>query len=297
MKKLIATLAAALMLTANAFGQDLPTCNIYLFGTSMQDSLLTLSNPQFLTGFNKNGYNNQPSFVNNAELLIASASPNDRQTDIYLLDLTAKSRLRMTRTAESEFSPKPTPDNLFFSVVRVETDEDRSQRLWQYPLDRQDAGKAAFRFLRGIGYYHWLDKFKVALYNVTSGDLNYLSMADTRDAAIQNLSPSVGRCFQTSPNGRLVYVHKIADGNWVIKALDKNTLEVTEICKTISGAEDFVIMKDGSILMGKGSRLYRFNPTRSKNWQEVAELKRIGVNDITRMAVSGDGKLAIVNGG
>jgi Tol biopolymer transport system component len=263
----------------------------------MQDSLLTLTDPQFLTGFNKNGYNNQPCFVNNSELLMASASPNDRQTDIYLLDLTAKSRLRMTHTAESEFSPKPTPDNLFFSVVRVETDEDRSQRLWQYPLDRKDAGKAVLKYLRGVGYYHWLDKFKVALFNVTSADLNYLSMADTRGEAIQNLSPSVGRCFQNSPNGRLVYVHKIADGNWVIKALDKNTLEVTEICKTISGAEDFVIMKDGAIIMGKGSRLYRYQPTKSKNWQEVAELKRLGVNNITRMAVSGDGKLAIVNGG
>ncbi len=297
MQKLIATLAAATILTVTALGQSLPTCNIYLFETSLRDSLLTLSDPQFLTVSNKMGYNNQPAFVNNTDLLFVSASPNDTQTDIYLLDLKAKTRLRMTQTAESEYSPKPTPDNLFFSVVRVETDADRSQRLWQYPLDRQDAGRAAFKFLRGVGYYHWLDRYKVALFNLTADNLNYLSLADTRDAAIQNLSPSVGRCFQTSPNGRLVYVHKITDKNWVIKALDKNTMEVTEICKTISGAEDFVIMKDGAILMGKGSRLYRFMPMKSQNWQEVAELKRVGINNITRMAVSGDGKLAIVNGG
>ena len=182
-------------------------------------------------------------------------------------------------------------------MVRVETDAERSQRLWQYPLDRQVGGKSVFKYLRGVGYYHWLDRFKVALFNLTAGDLNYLSMADTRDAALQNLSPSVGRCFQASPNGRLVYVHKITDGNWVIKALDKNTLEVTEITKTITGCEDFVIMKDGAILMGKGSRLYRYHPLKSKAWQEVAELKRTGVTNITRMAISGDGKLAIVNGG
>ncbi|MBI1224760.1 MAG: hypothetical protein GC192_05950 [Bacteroidetes bacterium] len=293
----ITTSFAALLLALSAFSQDLPNCNIFLFDTSMRDSLLTLSNPQMLTAFNKDGYNNQPCFINNTDILLASASPNDKQTDIYLLDLAAKTKLRMTQTAESEFSPKPTPDDLFFSVVRVETDADRSQRLWQYPLDRKDQGKSVFKYLRGVGYYHWLDRFKVALFNITSGDLNYLSMADTRDAAIQNLSPSVGRCFQTSPNGRLVYVHKITSGNWVIKALDKNTLEVSEITKTISGAEDFVIMKDGAILMGKGSRLYRYHPLKSQNWQEVAELKRLGINNITRMAVSGDGKLAIVNGG
>jgi Tol biopolymer transport system component len=263
----------------------------------MVDSVLTLRDPQFITSFNKGGYNNQPSFVNNDELLIASARPADRQTDIYLLDLGAKTRLRLTRTAESEFSPKMTPDNLYFSVVRVETDADRTQRLWQYPLDRQDDGRASFRYLRNVGYYHWLDKFKVALFNITAGDLNYLSMADTRDAAIANLTPSVGRCFGTSPNGKLVYVHKVSEGNWVIKALDKNSLESTEIAKTIPGAEDFAIMKDGAIVMGKGSRLFRFHPTRGKAWQEVVDLKKQGITNITRLAVSGDGKLAIVNGG
>ncbi len=295
--KFTSSIAAAMLLAAMAFSQDLPNCNIYLFDTSMRDSLLTLSNPQFLTGFNKSGYNNQPCFVNNTDLLLTSASPNDKQTDIYLLNIAAKSKLRMTHTAESEFSPKPTTDDLYFSVVRVETDAEKTQRLWQYPMDRKDAGKPVFKYLRGLGYYHWLDRFKVALFNITAGDLNYLSISDTRDGATQNLSPSVGRCFQTSPNGRLVYVHKIADGNWVIKALDKNTMDVTEITKTISGAEDFVIMKDGAILMGKGSRIYRYHPLKGKNWQEVAELKRLGINNITRMAVSGDGKLAIVNGG
>ena len=89
----------------------------------------------------------------------------------------------------------------------------------------------------------------------------------------------------------------MTDGNWVIKAMDKNTLEVTEITKTIGGVEDFVIMKDGAILMGKGSRIYRYHPLRGKAWQEVADLKKTGVTNITRMAVSGNGRLAIVNGG
>lgn len=293
-------LFTALIVFANlavALAQDLPNCNIYLFETSMRDSQLTLTKPQFLTNFNPKGYNNQPCFINNDELLIVSASPVEPQTDIYLLDLEKKSKQRLTRTAESEFSPKPTPDNLYFSVVRVEKDADRTQRLWQYPLDLKDGGKAAMRFLRGVGYYHWLDRYKVAVFNLTNENLNYLSVTDTRDGTTQNLSPSIGRCFQASPNGRLVYVHKISDGNWVIKALDKNTLDVQEICKTITGAEDFVIMKDGAILMGKGSRLYRFHPLKSKNWQEVADLKRQGINNITRMAISGDGKLVIVNGG
>jgi hypothetical protein len=208
--------------------------------------------------------------------------------------LKRKEKLRLTKTAESEYSPKPTLDNLFFSVVRVETDADRSQRLWQYPLDRKDAGRPVFRYLRGIGYYHWLDRFKVALFNVAT--TNYLSVGDTRDESTQHLSPNVGRCFQTSPNGRLVFVHKVTDDRWVIKALDKNTLDVQEIAPTVPGAEDFVIMDNGYILMGKGSRLFTLHPLKNTGWQEVVDLKSIGIYNVSRMALSKDGKLAVVTG-
>jgi hypothetical protein len=275
-------------------GQDLPISNIFLFQLEWVDTVLLFKSPKFLTGYNKLGYNNQPQFISNTELLVASALPGETQTDIYLLDLEKKSRLRMTQTPESEFSPRPTPDNLHFSVVRVETDADRTQRLWQYPLDRGDKGKAVFRFLRGVGYYHWLDRFRVALFNVAA--TNYLTIGDTRDESTRQLAPDIGRCLQTSPSGRLVFVHKKSAENWVVKAMDTNSLQVEEIIKTPAGSEDFVILKDGSILMGKGSRLYKFHPLKDKNWVEMADLKNLGVYNVTRMAVSGDNKLVLVNG-
>jgi hypothetical protein len=293
MQKKLYTIILCLHLAAAGFAQSLPISNIYLLQTDWEDSLLLFKNPKFLTGFNKNGYNNQPAFISNTELLLTVGMVGENQTDIYLLDLEKKNKLRMTRTAESEYSPHLTPENLFFSVVRVETDEGRSQRLWQYPLDRKDSGKPVFKYLRGIGYYFWLDRFKLALFNVAS--TNYLSLGDTRDESTQQLTPNIGRCFQSSPTGRLVFVHKITDDNWVIKAMDKNTLQVEEIAKTLSGSEDFVILRDGSILMGKGSRLYRFKPKKSNKWEEVVDLKSIGIRNVSRMAISGDGKLAIVN--
>jgi hypothetical protein len=294
MQRICSFLAAFLLLANIAAAQNLPISNIFLLETEWRDSILLFKNPQFLTGFNKLGYNNQPAFISNDELLITVGMNNESQTDIYLLDLKRKEKLRLTKTAESEYSPKPTLDNLFFSVVRVETDADRSQRLWQYPLDRKDAGRPVFRYLRGIGYYHWLDRFKVALFNVAT--TNYLSVGDTRDESTQHLSPNVGRCFQTSPNGRLVFVHKVTDDRWVIKALDKNTLDVQEIAPTVPGAEDFVIMDNGYILMGKGSRLFTLHPLKNTGWQEVVDLKSIGIYNVSRMALSKDGKLAVVTG-
>ena len=294
MHRICSFLAAFLLVASFATAQNLPNSNIYLLEMEWRDSILLFKNPQFLTNFNKFGYNNQPAFIGNSELLITVGMNNETQTDIYLLDLDKKQKLQLTKTAESEYSPKATPDNLYFSVVRVETDADRSQRLWQYPLDRKDAGKPVFKYLRGIGYYHWIDRFKVALFNVAS--TSYLSLGDTRDESTQHLSPDVGRCFQTSPNGRLVFVHKVTGDRWVIKAMDKNTLNVQEISPTLPGAEDFVILDDGSILMGKGSRLYTLHPLKNNGWQEVVDLKNIGVYNVSRMALSKDGKLAVVTG-
>ena len=295
MQKKLHIAIAAFFFTFSAIGQDLPISNIYLFDVKKADSIYLFKNPRLLTDFNSRGYNNQPAFLSNTELLLTVQDPNDTQTDIYLLDLDKKTKLRMTKTPESEYSPKPTPGNLFFSCVRVEQDDDRSQRLWQYPLDRGDKGKASLRYLRGVGYYHWLDRFKVALYNVAS--TNYLSIADTRDESSRHLAPDVGRSFGTSPNGRLVFVHKITEGNWVLKAMNKATLQTQEIIRTLPGVEDFAILKDGTILMGRGSRIYKFHPVKDKKWKEIVDLKNIGISSVTRMAVSGDGKLAVVNGG
>ena len=283
------------LLTVSLSAQDLPISNVYLFDVEKTDSILLFRNPKFLTAFNSRGYNNQPYFLNNTDLLLTVKTPADNQTDIYLLDLEKKTKLRMTKTPESEYSPKPTPGNLYFSCVRVEMDEERSQRLWQYPLDRGDKGRPSLRYLRGVGYYHWLDRFRVALFNVAT--TNYLSIADTRDESSRHLAPDVGRCFGISPNGRLVFVHKITDSNWMLKAMNRSTLQTQEIIRTLPGSEDFAILSDGTILMGRGSRLYKFHPVKDKDWVEMADLKNIGITSITRMAVSGDDKLAVVNGG
>ncbi len=278
-----------------SLAQDLPVSHVYLLDIDKADSVYLFKNPKHLTAFNPRGYNNQPAFLSNTELLLTVQTPSEKQTDIYLLDLEKKTKLRMTKTPESEYSPKPTPGNLYFSCVRVELDEDRSQRLWQYPLDRGDKGKASLRYLRGVGYYHWLDRFMVALFNVST--TNYLSIADTRDESSRHLAPDVGRCFGTSPNGRLVFVHKITEGNWILKAMNKATLETQEIIRTLPGVEDFAILSDGTIFSGRGSRLYKYHPLQDKDWVEIADLKNLGIASITRLAVSGDKKLAVVNGG
>ena len=47
--------------------------------------------------------------------------------------------------------------------------------------------------------------------------------------------------------------------------------------------------------MGSGSKLYSYAPGDEAGWREVADLAAVGIDEITRLAVSPDGnRLAVV---
>lgn len=282
-------------------GQDIVT-NIYLFDIKKKgDRDLTFSNPRYLTNFNSRGYNNQPNFFNNGELYISVKYPNDNQTDIYLLDLYRKSKYQVTETAESEYSPTLMPDLYSFSAVRVEANGD--QRLWQFPTDRLENGKPIFKYITNVGYHHWVNSRKVVLFLVgNNGQQNELAVADVATDQVDKILSNIGRCFQTMPRtGKLLFVHKESPRIWYIKELNAydNYAKGEIVAQTLPGSEDFVVLEDGTFLMGSGSKLFKFHPSydNEKGWREVADLEYYGLRNITRLAVSDDGKLAVVTEG
>ena len=91
------------------------------------------------------------------------------------------------------------------------------------------------------------------------------------------------------------FVHKVSDDELVIKSLDVKTRKISSIIKMLPGSEYFVWSRDGVLLMGQGSKLFKYNPASDKDWQEVADFSKEGINGITRLAVSPKGdKLAFV---
>lgn len=288
MKNLFVLLLSCFALTAFA---QLPVSNVYLFDMTIIDTSMTLSEPRFLTADNPNGYNNQPAFLRNGNLLLTVATPRQEQPDVYELNLGRKTKTRLTRTAEGEYSPTPTPDGLHFSAVRVEMDGNNTQRLWQFPLDRQDNGAPVFDVLRGVGYHSWLDRDRVAMFIVA--EPNYLLVGDARDGSTKHLTVDIGRCMGRLPDGSLLYVQKATGSTWFLKQLNAVTLDSKTVATTLRGSEDFTILPDGSVLMAKGSKIYRLF-LEEDHWREVADLQRFGLTNIKRLA-NGNGRLAVVN--
>lgn len=284
-----------------AFAQAQNVSNIYVFDMLRVNEGLNdkfeFSNPQYVTDFNARGYNNQPRFFNNSELYITSQTPYSEQTDIYLLDFKTKKKYQVTETLEAEYSPTLMPDGYNFSAVR--TEGGGVQRLWQFPVDRLSDGKPILKYTENVGYHHWINSRRLALFIVDEPP--YLALANVATDEIKRSVTNIGRCFYTNPtNGKLAYVHKVTNRTWYIKEMDVySTAGESEIVTTtLPNGEDFVITRDGTYLMGRGSKLFKYHPVKDgdKGWREVLDLRAYGIRNIRRLALSeGDRKIAIVN--
>ncbi|NJC24587.1 hypothetical protein [Neolewinella antarctica] len=289
-------LLTGLLITATAAAQ-LPNTQVYAFDFRVQDTTVQLSNPVYLTSFNQRGYNNQPSWIDRNRLLMSVQTTGQDQPDIYSFDLAAKTKTRLTATTAGEYSPKAIGGTQRFSAIRQEyVGRDTVLRLWEFPMSLRDNGKPVFSSANGIGYYEWLNSVQLALYLVQSP--SQLVLATTDADAKQPLAQQTGRCFKRQPNGNLAYVDK---STTPYRIMEKNLYRLDEAPNFVTDAlemtEDFAILNDGSYLMARGSQLFRYDAIRTPRWVQVADLRLYGIRNITRIDVSGFGRLALVADG
>lgn len=267
---------------------------IYSFQVLSETGGVRLTDPKILTSFNLNGVNDDPFFFSPSELYITVRPARDTtRSDLYVLDLVKGTKLRLTATVEEELIPGPTASPYYFSAVRIERDEDRTRRLWQFPIDRVDSGKPVFATIRNIGGYTWMNSKSVLLY--IPGAPSLLLQANPQDGSFKKIAADIGPCLQKLPNGKVVFVKKESRTNWVLTEMDLSTLETRPLVNTLTGSEYFTVLADGGILMGNGSKIFHFQPNKTgSTWTEIADLSGYKVRNITKMAVSAGGVLAVV---
>jgi hypothetical protein len=264
-----------------------PSTDIFLVDLENRNGRLSAGNPVNI--IRREGYDNQPYFLPDGASLLFTSIREGTLPDIYHYTLADKSITQMTRTPEGEYSP--TPAGKFFSVIRVEADQ--TQRLWKFPFDG-GAPSLVLENIKPVGYHCWLDENTLALFVL--GRPATLQIADTRTGKAEVMESNIGRSLHRHPlRGTLTFVHKLSETEWTIKEMDIKTRKVETITKTLAGSEDFTWTKDGMILMASGAKLYKFDPAKDKDWQQVADFASAGIKNITRLAVSPRGdKLALV---
>lgn len=284
------------LVVSTALAQRAPHFDVLLFSlTQKPDSTWQAGAPRFLTAFNPKGYNNQPSFFGPNEIYLTVQMPDDTtQTDIWLLDLGSLTRTRVTATERTaEYSPTLMPGGKRWSAVRVE--EDGSQRLWSFPLDRSDNGRPEFPRLLNVGYHCWLRDTLAAFFIVGENNAPHvLQLVGTRAQRPQRIASNIGRCLLKTPAGHLAFVQKATEQTWFLKTYDLKKQFADLVIQMPAGGEDLAILPDGTYLAGSGSRLFQYHPRRDTDWREVLNFSKFGIKNITRLAVNKEGKLAVV---
>ncbi|MGH7541284.1 MAG: TolB family protein, partial [Gemmatimonadota bacterium] len=274
-------LAASLVLAGPLAGQA-PDTDIWIADLERRDGALALGVASNLTA--REGYDNQPSFTPDGGSLLYTSRRED-QTDTYRLDLATGRIEPVTSTPESEYSPTVMPGGDRFSAVRVEADS--TQRLWSFDLDGTDP-RLVLSDVAPVGYHAWVDAGRVVLFVL--GSPPALHLAELRTGATRVVAEAVGRSLQPIPGRAAVsFVDRSAEPWWIAE-LDATTGEVRRIVETLEGSEDHAWTPDGLLLMGRESGIYAFDPAGGAGWRQLAALRDAGVDAITRLAVSPDGR-------
>lgn len=282
-----------LVLSTTSTTAQLPNSNIYMLTMTKGGGKITIKDPVFLTNFNSNGYNNQPSFISDDVVLFTTNYYSADQTEIAQFELFDETLTRITYTDESEYSPQKMSDKNEFSCVRVESDK-VTQSLSVYPIDGIGYAKRLLHNTNNVGYYTWINRDRVAMFLVEEPNHN-LAIADIDSEKRKIIIDKIGRTLHMTPTGELLFVHKQTDTEWFIKSYNFLSNQSRTITKTLSGIEDFELLNDGTLLMGDGSVLHQYDPKSvEKVWTPIMDLSEYNIKNISRL-VSYKNRLLIVD--
>ncbi len=258
--------------------------DILLAPLTWSDGLPTLGAPRNVT--RRPGYDNQPAFLSNEQLLYTALDEQSGQTDIWMIHTGPGTVERVTASApESEYSATPLPDGSGISTIRVEADS--AQRLWRFDLDGA-GGEVLLPEIAPVGYHAWVDEVTVVMFVL--GSPPTLRVGDLRTGRARVAAENIGRGLGRIPDSfDATFVQLNEDGEATLMRLPGDGGEPTTIVEALSGSQDFAWAPNGTLLMATGSTLYAFRPDRDEGWHLVADLQDLHV-DLTRLAVSPNGE-------
>jgi hypothetical protein len=280
-----------LFLTGAQVDAQAPDTDVWLAPLSRVGDSLVVGTPKNVT--RRAGYDNQPSFTPDAKAILYTAVV-DGQAEIFRYELRTGAITRLTNTVESEYSPTVTPDGKWFSVVRVE--KDSTQRLWKFPL----AGGEPVLVLpnvKPVGYHAWIDDTTLVLYVL--GQPARLQSANPRSGEVELFDEGIGRGLAPSPNGRSVsYVQRDGVRATIVeqrldRPLRQNVRTIYSLVAMPRSTTDFFAWTPGGELFAaSGTSLLRWNARRDSTsaWVPLAELSASVLHNVTRLAVSPDGR-------
>lgn len=232
------------------------------------------------------GYDNQPSFWDNDYLLYTRTRAG--QTDIVRYHLNSKKMEWLSDTPQgSEYSPLRIPESDAFSAIRLDTTG--LQRLYRYdlkgPISLVDPNLK-------IGYHRWISATSLLCTVLVEDHMNLMLVQPDSSATL--IAEKVGRSLHRIPNTKQFSFIQQKKGKNVLSSYDPTTQLIQSLLTLPEGVQDVAWLASGTLIFGQGDRLFQWDPTTST---EVGIWKKLeGINNISRLAVSPNGKLLALVG-
>jgi dipeptidyl aminopeptidase/acylaminoacyl peptidase len=274
--------------SAPAGAQGPPSTDVFLAPLHVTATGVSVGAVSNIT--NRPGYDNQPSFAPDGRSILFTSIRDDAQSDIYRYDIATRTIARVTATPESEYSATVMPNGRRFSVIRVE--KDSAQRLWSFALDGSDP-QIVVAGVKPVGYHAWIDSRNLALFVL--GKPNALVHANLATGALDTLARDIGRSLQPLPDRvGFSFTQRADSGTFRLKTMRWPSRATEDLIDLPRGTEDMVWLGKGMVLAAQGTRLVLWQ-TGETGWRTVADLAASNLTNITRVAVSPDGRwLALV---
>lgn len=236
----------------------------------------------------REGYDNQPSFAHDGSAIYYVSAVDSTQTEVFRYMIESGAIERVTTTeGVSEFSPTMIPGQNAFSAIHEIRGK---QYLWRYGLEGGEIG-AIFSTAEPVGYHAWADEYTVAMFILGSPATLQVGNALTGDIRVVAERP--GRSIHRIPDSNEIsFVRKVSEDEWWIERLNPQTGDTERLTRTVQGAEDYAWTPEGEIFMGKGSVLHKW--TANTGWTEFHDLAGVGIESVTRLAVSPDGMMIAI---
>ena len=254
-----------------------PDTEVYLLDIDINNNDLVIDNQRNIS--NNPGYDNQPFFYDDTEVIFSSTRKD--QTDIAAYNVNDKTISWLSDTpGGSEYSPTKIPGKKEISSIRL--DKDGKQLLYRYKLKNGKSTPILEDLV--VGYHTWFNKNIIVSFVL--GDEASLVVSNLRKKTNYTVQKNPGRALHKIPGTQLISYISKENRIWEIRSLDPVSGATEKIVHTLPGVEDMCWLANGTMLMGKANQLYAYKPGTDSDWRLVHTFTDKHIYTITRLAVN-----------
>ncbi|MEB2784198.1 hypothetical protein [Algoriphagus persicinus] len=262
--------------------------DLWVINTSGKGGNLKLLTETAHTLTDRPEYDNQPSFINEYQVVFSAADEYGNH-DIIVYNFESDKFTNLSKTSDrSEFSPSITDCGMYISAVVME--EDEKQRIWLYPTNFEPA-ELLYDDIEPVGYYDWYDN-KAAMFVL--GEPNKLIYVRGRNDIIE-IDSAIARSVKKRPKtSEITYLSQPSEHKaGIIKSYDIENGNREVYLEGISDSQDFLWLDKKHLMMASGNEVFirKYN---DPEWISLGEITSSTHQNITRMAYSEDLNVLVV---